>query len=71
MVAGMAAATLTNSAAAVGIAPLAARLVWPHSDVLRWGLLLLGSAVLTMAALAGIAKQVSIYTVLQAVCTMG
>ncbi|KAF6256934.1 hypothetical protein COO60DRAFT_53297 [Scenedesmus sp. NREL 46B-D3] len=58
MVAGMAAATLTNSAAAVGIAPLAARLVWPHSDVLRWGLLLLGSAVLTMAALAGIAKQV-------------
>jgi hypothetical protein len=59
MASGMAAATISNSAAAAGIAPVAAQLVWPHSDVLRFGLLLLCSAVLTLAALAGIAKQVS------------
>jgi hypothetical protein len=59
MASGMAAATFSNSAAAAGIAPVAAQLVWPHSNVLRFGMLLLGSAVLTLAALAGIAKQVS------------
>jgi hypothetical protein len=58
MASGMAAATFSNSAAAAGIAPAAAQLVWPHSDVLHFGLLLLGSAVLTLAAIAGIEKQV-------------
>jgi hypothetical protein len=62
MASGMAVATLSNSAAAAGIAPAAAQLVWPHADVMRFGLLLLGSAVLTIAALAGIAKQVGLLT---------
>jgi hypothetical protein len=39
-----------------------AQLVCPRADVLRFGLLLLGSAVLTIAALAGIAKQVGFWT---------
>jgi hypothetical protein len=64
MASGMAAATFSNSAAAAGIAPVAAQLVWPHSNVLRFGMLLLGSAVLTLAALAGIAKQVRSHQVL-------
>jgi hypothetical protein len=58
MASGMGVATFSNSAAAAGVAPLAAQLVWPHADVLRFGLLLLGSAVLTVATLAGVAKQV-------------
>jgi hypothetical protein len=62
MASGMAAATLSNSAAAADIAPVAPQLEWPTTDVLRFGLLLLGSAVLTFAALAGIAKQVGVTT---------
>lgn len=60
MASGMAAATLSNGAAAAGIAPVAAQLTWPGSDVLRFGGLLLGSAVVTLSGLAGIAKQVRV-----------
>lgn len=61
MASGIVTATLTQSAAAAGIAPTTASLMWPHSDALKFGLLLLGSAVVTMGALLGVAKQVSLF----------
>jgi hypothetical protein len=59
MAAGMAAATLTNSAAALGIAAVKPPLVWPGGDVTSAGTLLLATSVLTMLGLARAAQQVA------------
>jgi hypothetical protein len=58
MAAGMAAATLTDSAAALGIAAAKPPLVWPGGDVTSAGALLLATSVLTMLGLARAAQQV-------------
>jgi hypothetical protein len=58
MATGMAAATLTQTAAALGIASTAAALTWPASDVANSGALLLATAVLTFTGLARAAQLV-------------
>lgn len=58
MATGMAAATLTHTAAALGIAPTAAVLTWPASDVANSGALLAATAVLTFMGLARAAQAV-------------
>lgn len=59
MAAGMVAATLTQTAAALGIAPVAATLTWPASDVANSGALLTAVSLLTMLGLARVAQSVS------------
>ena len=58
MATGMAAATLTHTAAALGIAPTAAVLAWPASDVANSGALLAATALLTFMGLARAAQAV-------------
>ncbi|KAF6256935.1 hypothetical protein COO60DRAFT_1622272 [Scenedesmus sp. NREL 46B-D3] len=57
MASGMAAATVTQSATAAGIAPHAAPLVMPSSDVSNSGALLVASALLAMLGLASAGQQ--------------
>lgn len=59
MATGMAAATVTQTAAALGIAPTAATLAMPTSDVSNSGALLAATAVLTFMGLARAAQGVS------------
>lgn len=58
MATGMVAATLTHTAAAAGIAPVAATLTWPTSDVSNSGALLAAVSLLTMMGLARAAQSV-------------
>lgn len=58
MASGMAAATLTNSAAAAGIAAQPPPLAMPSSDVANSGGLLIASALLAMLGLASAGQQV-------------
>jgi hypothetical protein len=59
MATGMAAATLTQTAAALGIAPTAATFAMPTSDVSNSGALLAATAVLTFMGLARAAQAVT------------
>jgi hypothetical protein len=58
MASGMAVATLTNSAAAAGIAAQAPPLAMPSSDISNSGALLIASALLAMLGLASAGQQV-------------
>lgn len=60
MATGMAAATLTKTAAALGIAPTAAALAMPSSQVANSGALLAATALLTFLGLARAAQSVSL-----------
>jgi hypothetical protein len=58
MASGMAAATLSQSAAAAGIAAQAPPLVMPSSEITNSGALLIASALLAMLGLASVGQQV-------------
>lgn len=58
MATGMAAATLAQTAAALGIAPTAATLAMPSSEVANSGALLAATALLTFLGLARTAQAV-------------
>lgn len=60
MATGMAAATLAQTAAALGIAPAAATLAMPSSEVANSGALLAATALLTFLGLARTAQAVGV-----------
>jgi hypothetical protein len=59
MLAGAVAATLTGTAEALGIAPVAAKFAAPPDDVWYSGGLLLAAAALSQAGLGALAEMVS------------